>query len=132
MHRPDLLRYMTISAHAIGNDQILVAAHRLMQAHGIRHLPVLQGGVVVGVVSESDILFLESKDKSSLARMTVDQAMTRDPYVVAPDAPLDEVVAHMVDHHIGSAVVVEEHRLVGMFTVTDALRALAELAQLRP
>jgi acetoin utilization protein AcuB len=128
MHRPDLVRYMTISAHAVGNDQMLGSAHALMKEHGIRHLPVMQGGVVVGILSERDVLLLENIDRGAAAHMTVERAMTPHPYVVPPDAPLDEVVAHMVEHHIGSAVVVEDHRLVGIFTATDALRALAELA----
>lgn len=128
MHRPDLVRYMTISAHAIGNDQLLGSAHALMKKHGIRHLPVLQGGVVVGILSERDVLLLESMDRGAAAHMTVEQAMTPKPYIVPPDAPLDEVVGHMVEHHIGSAVVVEDHRLIGIFTATDAMRALAELA----
>lgn len=128
MHRPDLVRYMTISAHAVGNDQLLGSAHAIMKQHGIRHLPVMQGGVVIGILSERDVLLLESMDRGAAAHMTVEQAMTPRPYIVPPDAPLDEVVAHMVEHHIGSAVVVEDHRLVGIFTATDAIRALAELA----
>lgn len=128
MHRPDLVRFMTISAHAVGNDQMLGSAHALMKQHGIRHLPVMAGGVVIGILSERDILLLESLDRGAPQHMTVERAMTPDPYIVPPDAPLDEVVAHMVEHHIGSAVVVEDHRLVGIFTATDALRALAELA----
>ncbi|WP_428266291.1 CBS domain-containing protein [Haliangium sp.] len=128
MGRPDIFRYITIAAYAIGNDASLGAAQALMREHGIRHLPVMQGGVVVGVISEGDVLLLESEDRARARAMTVERAMTPHPYVVPPDAFLDEVVEHMIEHEIGSAVVVEDGRLVGMFTATDALRALAEMA----
>lgn len=117
---------MTISAYAIGCDQPVAAAKELMQRHRIRHLPVMQGGTVVGLLSQRDIAFLERVDSTTTENMIVERAMTPDPYIVSPDAPLDKVARHMAKHKIGSALVVEDSRLIGIFTSNDALRVLAE------
>ena len=130
MHRPDVSRYMTISAYAISCDQPIAAARDLMDGHGIRHLPVTQGGTVVGVVSQRDIAFLDRMPGSRVQTMTVESVMTPDPYIIAADALLEDVVHHMTEHKIGSAVVVDGERLIGMFTTIDALRALGDFLAL--
>jgi acetoin utilization protein AcuB len=48
-------RFMTRSPLTIGQDQPLAAAHRMMREHRVRHLPVLDGGMLVGVVSQRDL-----------------------------------------------------------------------------
>jgi acetoin utilization protein AcuB len=53
--------------------------------------------------------------------------MTRDVYVVTPDAPLDEVVQERARHKYGSTIVVDHHAVVGVFTVVDVCRAFAEM-----
>lgn len=53
--------------------------------------------------------------------------MTQDVYVVPPSAPLKDVVKEMADRKLGSAVVAQGSRVVGVFTTTDALETLAEL-----
>jgi acetoin utilization protein AcuB len=52
---PHVERYMTTSPHTVGQDQKLSQAHKIMRAHEIRHLPVLQGGKLVGVLSDRDL-----------------------------------------------------------------------------
>ena len=47
---------MTETPHSIGKDQPLAVAHRLMKEHDLRHLPVLEQGKLVGLVSERDVL----------------------------------------------------------------------------
>ena len=61
----------------------------------------------------------------------LDDASTADDAAVSPDAPIDEVVKEMADKKFGSAVVVDNGKVVGMFTATDALSAFAELLQTR-
>ncbi len=58
----------------------------------------------------------------------VDDAMSVDAYAVPPDAPLAEVSTHMAANRYGCAVVIERGRVIGIFTTTDALRALGVLA----
>src|SRR5262249_46691997 len=89
------------------------------------HLPVLERGEIVGVLSQRDLYFMESIPGADIEKDKVSDAMTEDSYVVAPDTPLAEVAATMAERHVGSAVVVERARVIGIFTATDALRILS-------
>jgi acetoin utilization protein AcuB len=128
LDKPLVMRnWMTASPHSIGRDQPLAVAHRLMREHDLRHLPVLERGKIVGVVSQRDLYFLETFAAVDQETECVDEAMTSDVYCVAPDARIEEVVAEMARHKYGCAVVVENSKTVGVFTTTDALHLLAGL-----
>jgi acetoin utilization protein AcuB len=116
MHSTHVYSCMTPSPLTIGRDQTLATAHDLMHEHHIRHLPVLDGGVLVGILSARDIQF----DPSTL----VEDAMTPDPYIVAADTPVRDVAKQMVDHKYGCAIVVDRGHVAGIFTTIDALRLL--------
>jgi acetoin utilization protein AcuB len=105
----------------------MAIAHGLMRQHNLRHLPVLERGKIVGVVSQRDLYFLETIGAVDPETDCVDEAMTSDVYCVGPDTHVEEVVAEMADHKYGCAVVVEHNKVAGMFTTTDALRLLADL-----
>jgi acetoin utilization protein AcuB len=124
--------YMTPAPLSIGKDQPLAVAHRLMREHGIRHLPVLSGGSIVGVVSQRDLYFIESLQDVDPASVPVEDAMTADPYVVAPETPLAEVARAMAERKLGSAVVMRGPDVAGVFTTSDALAALVEQLEARP
>lgn len=95
--------------------------------HEIRHLPVLDGGTLVGLLSDRDIAFAANESAEGLAdRLRVRDVCSLDPYAVAPDTPLDVVVEEMAARRIGSAVVTDHGKIVGLFTATDACRCLAE------
>jgi acetoin utilization protein AcuB len=114
---PAIERYMTKSPYSIGTHDTLSKAHSLMHEHGIRHLPVLHGAELVGVVSDRDLHLVES---------LTDVAMTTIVYGVAPSTPLDEVVETMATKKCGSAVVMEAGKVVGIFTTIDLCKAFAE------
>jgi acetoin utilization protein AcuB len=95
-----------------------------MRAYGVRHLPVLEGGRLAGLLSQRDALLVETLREVDPATTPVEDAMTTEVYVVAPSTPLKDVALAMVEHKYGCAVVVEGHHVVGIFTTTDALRAL--------
>ena len=116
---------MTAHPHSIGSDQALAAAHRLMRQHGIRHLPVLEGGKLVGLVSLRDLHFIETLRDVDPERVLVSEAMSPDPYTVKPTTPLESAASEMAERKYGSAVVMEHDKVVGVFTTTDALRALS-------
>ena len=118
---------MTKTPHLIGDEQSLATAHDLMHRHGIRHLPVLHGGKLTGVVSIRDLHLVETLRDVDPATVRVEEAMTQDVYAVSPKTPLKEVVKEMAERKLGSAVVVEGSAVVGMFTTVDALDVLAEL-----
>jgi acetoin utilization protein AcuB len=124
---PNVDRYMTTSPFSIGQEQTLAQAHKLMREHTIRHLPVLHGGQLVGVISDRDLNLIETLRDVDAEKVLVEEAMTPSVYTISPKAPLDEVVREMAEHKYGSAVVMDHGKVVGMFTTIDVMRALAEL-----
>ena len=126
---PTVRQYMTPAPSTVPRNQSVSVAHRLMREGGIRHLPVLDGTAVIGVLTERDVLLIESLPGVNPTDMRVEEAMVPEPYEVTPEAALAEVVATLLDRRIGSAIVVDEGRVVGVFTTVDALRALSDLLQ---
>jgi acetoin utilization protein AcuB len=115
---------MTKTPHPIGVEQSLKTAHDLMRANHIRHLPVLHGGKLIGVVSERDLHLVETLHDVDPARIRVEEAMSQDVYAVPPSTPLREVVEEMATRKLGSAVVIDGTKVVGIFTTVDALETL--------
>jgi len=106
-------------------------AHRMMREHRIRHLPVLRGSKIVGVVSDRDLNMVETLKDVDPQTVLVSEAMSQDPYLVSPDAALDEVVSTMAKSKLGSAVITQHNKVVGIFTTVDACRAFADLLHTR-
>jgi CBS domain-containing protein len=125
MPRYTVARFMTADPVAISSDRTLAEAHRLMREKSIRHLPVVDDGRLVGLVSQRDLYLLETLQGVDPDEERVEEAMTAEPYTVSPDASLEEVATAMAQHKYGSAVVVSAGAVVGLFTTIDALRALA-------
>ena len=128
---PTVQKYMTTSPHSIGTDQTLAKAHEMMRAHDIRHLPVLSGGRIVGMLTDRDLHLIESMDGVDAREVKVDDARATSVYSVSPETPLDEIVATMGEKKYGSAVVMQNSKVVGIFTTVDLCRAFAELLQTR-
>ncbi|MGH7296699.1 MAG: CBS domain-containing protein [Polyangiaceae bacterium] len=120
--------FMTPAPHSIGRDQPLALAHARMRDFGIRHLPVLDGGKLAGILSQRDALLVETLRDVDPADVAVEEAMSTDVYVVTPDVPLKEVATEMAAHKYGCAVVVDGRHVVGIFTTVDALKALVGAA----
>ncbi len=129
---PHISKYMTTTPHSIGPEQTVEKAEHMMREFKIRHLPVLSSGKVLGVVTDRDLKLFRSiaPDKDS-ADTTIEDVYQPEVYEVSPEASLDEVVLHMAEKKIGSAVVMDNKKLVGVFTNIDALKALAELLNTR-
>jgi len=121
-------RYMTPSPHTVGRNQPLSVAHRIMRDRRIRHLPVLDAGKLVGIVSDRDLHLIETLKDVDPEKVLVDEAMSPEPFVVPRGSMLSDVIEQLVEQKIGSAIVVDDgDRVVGVFTVIDALRLLGEL-----
>ncbi len=125
MSKHTVQRYMSASPVTIESHRTLAEAHELLREHGIRHLPVVEQGQLVGVVSQRDLYLVETLRGIDAATEKVAEAMSRDPYTTSPAASLEEVARDMADHKYGCAVVVDHGNVVGLFTTVDALRALA-------
>lgn len=124
---PQVGDVMTRTPVVVEIDASVVTAQDLMVDHEIRHLPVVDAGKLVGVVSDRDIAALENDAEASelTTRLSVRDICSLDHYSVAPDAPLDDVLMRMAELHIGSVVVTQAEKVVGVFTATDACRVFA-------
>lgn len=119
--------FMTALPRTIGRKQSLASAQETMRLNGLRHLPVLDGGLLAGVLSQRDAYFVETIAGVDPEQVPVEEAMSADVYSVAPDTPLLDVAAEMADHKYGCAIVTQGTHVVGIFTVVDALRALVAI-----
>lgn len=128
---PSVQKYMTTVPHSVGIDRPLSQAMDMMREYRIRHLPVLKGGKLVGVLTDRDIKLVASFENVDPSKMLVEEACTFDPYMTKPDAPMSEVVSHMADKKYGCALVVDNNKLVGILTEIDVYRAFSELMETR-
>lgn len=125
---PKIQKYMTAMPHTIGHDIPVQKALEMMRQHGFRHLPVQDGGKLVGIITDRDIKFASSFQGAD--ELTVEDVMTQDPYTADPETPLESVVTEMAEHKYGCAVIRQDNgKVVGIFTEIDALRVLGTLVQ---
>lgn len=122
---PAIKSVMTPFPHSVEADAPVTAARATMLANGIRHLPVLDGGRLTGVLTLRDVERLEALSAGATASTRVGAICRFPAYTVELDEPLDNVLLHMANERLGSALVLRQGRVVGIFTVTDACRLLA-------
>jgi acetoin utilization protein AcuB len=127
MLMPAIAQYMTRQPWTIRRDAKLSQARELMREHHIRHLPVLEAGKLVGIVSERDgFLFERLVDLET--DVTVEDAMIVDVYAVRADDALDDIVEKMAEHKYGAVVVMDRCGDVeGIFTTVDGMQVLADV-----
>ncbi len=128
---PHIQKYMTYVPKSIGHDQAISQAHDVMRKLHLRHLPVLKGGKLVGILTDRDIKLVLGFKNANPETLKVEDAYTPDPYFTSPNTPLNEVVANMAQNKYGCALVVDNDKLVGIFTETDAYKALCDLMETR-
>ena len=123
---PAVSRYMQ-KPITIERTASLADAHRVMRQYQIRHLPVIEQGNLVGVVTQRDLNLFEAVDETDVESSRVDEAMTVHPFIVTSDAALDEVLDIMADHKYSSVIVMGHAGVEGIFTAADACRVFAEM-----
>jgi acetoin utilization protein AcuB len=124
---PTVQSWMTPMPASVGPRAKLGEAHELMRSLGVRHLPVVDGTRLVGVVSERDLHLVETLRGVDLDRLTIEDAMTPDPCTVSPRNRLEDAVHRMAERKIGSMIVVQGEEVVGILTAVDGLRAFAAM-----
>lgn len=118
---------MSPSPFTIGPKQNLRFAREQMAVHGVRHLPVQDGGRLIGVLSERDINLAVAMDKVEPEQILVRDAISAEPFIVTPDTPVHVVARRMAHERIGCALVATDDRVAGIFTTVDAANLLAEV-----
>ncbi len=133
---PAIKSVMTAFPYWIDIGDPIPSAEKMMKEHDISHLPVKQNGNLVGVIAHYDIEQARAnfEDTNKINDMTVADICVLNAYMVGLDEPLDNVVLHMANYHIGSVLVMRNDRLAGVFTVNDACRCFADFLryQFRP
>ena len=129
MKAPIVQQFMTRLPHELEQIDDVASARRLMETYSIRHLPVMQGLHLRGIVSERDLLQTTAPKREVIDDMPIEKVLKSDVLTVGPLTPIDEVSRKMLDRKVGSAVVVDGQYVVGIFTTTDALKTLVHLFQ---
>lgn len=128
---PVIQKYMTTVPYSIDSSQSVRAAEQMMSDKKIRHLPVMQGDQLFGILSDRDIKLAMAFFEADSKLVKVADICKEKPFVVEPDAKLHEVLDEMAEHHYGSALVVQNHKLVGIFTTVDACMGFSKVLQQR-
>ncbi|MGD8849175.1 MAG: CBS and ACT domain-containing protein [Anaerolineales bacterium] len=128
------MTHPVITTHA---DVPIMDAYDLMQKENIRRLPVVdRSGKLVGMVSEREILQASPSKATSLsiwelnylmAKITINEIMTKDVITVEADTPLEGAALLMADHKIGGLPVMKDGKMVGIVTETDLFKVFLEL-----
>ncbi len=131
---------MKANPFTISPDQTIPEAHEIMVQHGVRRLPVMKNGKLVGIVSREDIQSASPSKATSLsvgeityllAKTKIKQIMSKNIVTISPDALLEEAATLMRDQKVGFLPVVEDGRLVGIITESDIFDAFIELLGFR-
>lgn len=119
----------------VAPGESLYVANRLMSLGDLRHLPVVSENAVVGMLTHGDILRAPERlapireqgqdTRAALRRLRVQEAMSRTVVTIGPHTSVNEAVEHLLRHGVQCLPVMEDGRLVGLFTESDLLRAIA-------
>jgi len=132
-------RRMRLSVISVQRDESVDHAQTLMAQHGIRHLPVLEGRRLVGIISDRDVFGTSIQQRRDAGGMSagrayflvpgvrVDEVMTPDPVVISPGADIEEAARLFIERKIGCLPVVDHGRVVGIITEADVLAVVTEI-----
>ncbi|MBT3351526.1 MAG: CBS domain-containing protein [Nitrospinaceae bacterium] len=130
---------MTTKVVSISLDEKLDLVDEIMTSGDIRHMPVTQGGAVVGLLSQRDLLraklstvieFSEEDRKDLLEATDVENVMTKDVKFADPKEPITHAAKRMLEMKIGCLPVVGEGKeLLGLITETDVMRYFVEFIE---
>ena len=108
-------------------------AHKLMAKNSIRHLPVMDRGKLLGIITESDVrgafLSMSNRDGNSAdpAKMKVLDYMTKDPLTVNPTTNMEDAALLIYKNKVGGLPVVDGKKLVGIITTMDMLGLFVDM-----
>lgn len=129
MKIPRLADVMTASPIYIEASATIEAARDMMANHQVHRLPVMENGLLEGILSERDIKYasLPGHRPSSDEQLTVADLCPTRAYIADINDPLDKVVNIMSEQKIAEVIVLNEGELAGIYTDSDCCHVLAEL-----
>jgi CBS domain-containing protein len=130
---------MTHAALTVAPQTTVRMAQHIMYDYHVRHLPVVEGTLLVGILSSGDIRRASPSSATSLSvwerhslwdKLKVDEVMTRNPITIRSDMPLLEAIRLLYEHQFSSLPVVDDAgRLVGILTEVDIYRLLLRVSE---
>lgn len=127
---------MTTNVITISPETTFYEAMEIIRAKGVRRLPVVKDDKVVGIVAEKDLLKASPSQATTLdvwelttllSKLKVKQIMKKDIVHVHPSTPIEEAAKIMADKKIGSLLVLEEEKLIGIITETDIFKVFINM-----
>jgi acetoin utilization protein AcuB len=121
----DIMSYNVVT---MPSSTSIAEAKRIMSAHKVSRLPIVDKGKLVGIVTERNIESVSPSKATSLSvwelsylleKTPVRDIMKKDVVTVSPDMDSEEAVATAQKYNVGSAVVVDDGKVVGIITTTD-------------
>ncbi len=133
-HREAVSKIMSQDLRTVSPIQNLSEVRQLMEDYGIRHVPVLDGQHLVGILSRTDIMRAswgvtrqeERDNREMLQAILVSEAMSPKPVAVAPHTTIREAAEALAELDLSALPVVQDDELVGIVTTTDLIRYLLE------
>ena len=122
--------WMSEGVLAVETFDSIAIARQLMAKHRVNQLPVLDDDRLIGIVTDRDIrdayptsmMIDQTRAIDQFAeKVTVEEVMSRDIFIVRPETPLVQAVSLLRKHRIGSLPVVKNRQLVGIITRSDIL-----------
>jgi CBS domain-containing protein len=113
---------MTSLPRSIEGGEGVVEAAQRMASEDVGSLPVVEGGQLVGMVTDRDLALNVVAKALDPSTVTVSQVATRNPVVASPDEPLDAALQRMAEEQIRRLPVVDDGRLVGILAQADVAR----------
>lgn len=114
---------MTLNPQTIGPEAMLATAFEKMAIGQFRRLPVVERGMLVGILTDRDL----RSHEGSLRTTSVGTAMTDKPLTLSPYATVELAAQLMIKNKISGMPVVDQGALVGVITTTDVMRAFLEV-----
>jgi CBS domain-containing protein len=120
---------MTAPVHIVSPDATVAHARNLMVRHHISRLPVMENGVLVGILTKKDIAYRMRRGEPAwrrrpLDRIPVGALMTEHPVVVQPDTGVKEIARIFVERNFSSVPVVDAGAVSGIITKTDLMKSV--------
>jgi CBS domain-containing protein len=113
---------MTSSPRSIESTQTVVEAARTMASENVGSLPVVDGGELVGIVTDRDLVTNVLAKGLDATKVQVSEVASENPVVAAPQEPLDAALQRMAKEQVRRLPVVEDGRLIGILAQADVAR----------
>ncbi len=109
----------------IGKEAGIRDALTVMKKFSVRHLPVVEGGLFIGLVTSGDLK--QAILASMLETLKVGDVMLQNPITITRDTSLEKAARIIYEKNIGCLPVVEDEKIVGIITIKDILKAFIEI-----